>query len=662
MRHMRGCGLVAATLAAGCAILPGCTSAPAPYGEALLVVDTDLPVPAVVDRLRIDAYAPDGTWFDSVDVARPAANDWPVSFGVAAPDASARDVLVRLRAYSEGNVRDYQGERYEPPATFTEPFVPHSLTELCANPPLLTIGGTVTVRRGHSPFLSVFTGDKCGTGIVNSVGSASARVVIDTPGPYCFAVLGTIPDQPDDPQAPPYQQVTLQLRKDCMDPSSAVACDGALLPNNLWALPQLTPTLMDKGTYTIVLGGFYVAYAPTDVILGAAAGSCAGLPPIPAPAPGTAGFPLDLHDDPSQSPKQEPLPSMTVDRLVRVRLQEGTVGAVHVTLAGECSGTMSKLGDGHVDFDAATTCADAADPTAPVPVESPSRDLAAGPTVQGSFAPGDPCPDTPPSSDVACIPGGPFVLGSKGGDETSIPPRIAAVSTFWIDAHEVTIARVRAAIAKGLRLTGTELLDSRFNPYCLFTPQPGPSEHFAVTCISWYGARRFCQFVGGDLPTEAQWEYAATGGGGPYKTTYPWGYDAPVCRCTGDVDPCHAPDFGRADVNFPGPTQCSGSGPLPVDANDSDYGDSTPFGVYGLAGGVNEILRDSLQPYDSDCWRAAGVVDPMCWEVEAPLRTRRGGTFSSAALTILPVGRGTFQPADPSPYSGFRCAYAEAPP
>src|SRR5579862_6713061 len=101
MRHMRVCVLVATVLVAGCAILPGCTSAPAPYGEALIIADTDLPVPAVVDRLRIDTYAPDGSWFGSVDVARPEANDWPVSFGVAAPDASTRDVLVRLRAYSE---------------------------------------------------------------------------------------------------------------------------------------------------------------------------------------------------------------------------------------------------------------------------------------------------------------------------------------------------------------------------------------------------------------------------------------------------------------------------------------------------------------------------------------------------------------------------------
>ena len=76
-----------------------------PFGEALLVVDTDLPVPRVVSRLRIDLHAEDGTVFASRDDVRPDARDWPTSFSVFSDDmARGRAVLVRLRAYPEGRV------------------------------------------------------------------------------------------------------------------------------------------------------------------------------------------------------------------------------------------------------------------------------------------------------------------------------------------------------------------------------------------------------------------------------------------------------------------------------------------------------------------------------------------------------------------------------
>jgi formylglycine-generating enzyme required for sulfatase activity len=528
----------------------------------------------------------------------------------------------------------------------------------------------VTVRRGRKPFMPNYLGGQCSQlGLYNLVGSAGAVVEIATPGPYCFAAVGTIPNIPTDPAAPPFQQVNLQLRKTCDDPTSWIACDGGVtdVATSEYVLPHLTPTLMEAGTYYLVLSSAISAYAPTDVVLAVVEGPCDSLPSLPPSAmPRPAGFPLDLRSDPSLSPKQEPLPSMTVDRLVRVHLLEGSVGATTVTLTGACAGVMSSLGSGNgVDFDAATTCMDGSDPTSSVPIETLSPRLALpAESVQASFAVGDACPDNPPTSDVACIPGGPMVLGSSAGDQTSVPPRIAAVSTFWIDRHEVTIARMRSAFAHGLKLERpSDLLDVTHNPYCLWTAQPTGHENYAVTCVSWYGARAFCQFEHGDLPTEAQWEFAATGAGGAFKTTYPWGYDAPACTCDGSTDPCHSPAFGRGDANFPGDSaQCPGTGPLPVDARDGDTGDASPLGVMGLAGGSSETLRDSLQPFDSDCWRAAGVIDPICWEEEATLRPRRGGTFSSAAASTLPVLRGSVVPGDQSPYRGFRCVYAEAPP
>lgn len=94
-----------------------------PLPEVLVVVDTDLPVPLVASRLRIDLYSADGTWFDSNDIARPSPSEWPASFSVYSDDESrSRDVWIRLRAYPEGRQTDYRGERFRGwDAPFAEP-------------------------------------------------------------------------------------------------------------------------------------------------------------------------------------------------------------------------------------------------------------------------------------------------------------------------------------------------------------------------------------------------------------------------------------------------------------------------------------------------------------------------------------------------------------
>lgn len=76
-----------------------------PFGEALIVVDTDLQVPQLASRLRVDLHEDDGALFATRDDVRPDPRDWPTSFSVFTDDtARGRVVLVRLRAYLEGRI------------------------------------------------------------------------------------------------------------------------------------------------------------------------------------------------------------------------------------------------------------------------------------------------------------------------------------------------------------------------------------------------------------------------------------------------------------------------------------------------------------------------------------------------------------------------------
>jgi formylglycine-generating enzyme required for sulfatase activity len=93
-----------------------------PRGQALVVIDTDMTVPKFVARVRVDFFTPTGDWYATRDIPAFKPEQWPLSFGVHLEDGEpAKDLVLRLRAYPDGKVRDYRGERFEAP-----PDDPHS--------------------------------------------------------------------------------------------------------------------------------------------------------------------------------------------------------------------------------------------------------------------------------------------------------------------------------------------------------------------------------------------------------------------------------------------------------------------------------------------------------------------------------------------------------
>src|SRR2546423_15336855 len=80
-----------------------------PYGEVLVVADTDVAVPDQVAALQIDLFDESGAWFESRLVTTLQREAWPLSFALYTDGNQAKRARVRLRAYPDARVRDYRG-------------------------------------------------------------------------------------------------------------------------------------------------------------------------------------------------------------------------------------------------------------------------------------------------------------------------------------------------------------------------------------------------------------------------------------------------------------------------------------------------------------------------------------------------------------------------
>jgi formylglycine-generating enzyme required for sulfatase activity len=135
------------------------------------------------------------------------------------------------------------------------------------------------------------------------------------------------------------------------------------------------------------------------------------------------------------------------------------------------------------------------------------------------------------------VPGGTFPMGADEGDpdarEDELPQHAVTLAGFWIDRTEVTNAQYVAFLnERGNRGEGGRRFLTMGQGYCQIREvdgvyQVGGAAAHPVVMVSWFGAAAYCEWAGGRLPTEAEWEYAARG---PAGYTYPWGNDPPTCE------------------------------------------------------------------------------------------------------------------------------------
>ena len=106
------------------------------------------------------------------------------------------------------------------------------------------------------------------------------------------------------------------------------------------------------------------------------------------------------------------------------------------------------------------------------------------------------------------IPTGSFMMGSSL-ELSEQPIHPVTVQAFQMSETEVTVAQYRRCVEAG---RCSELTSCEYQGDLNWTAMPNDKENHPINCINWGQARDFALWAGGDLPTEAQWEYAARGG------------------------------------------------------------------------------------------------------------------------------------------------------
>ncbi len=234
--------------------------------------------------------------------------------------------------------------------------------------------------------------------------------------------------------------------------------------------------------------------------------------------------------------------------------------------------------------------------------------------------------------DMVKIPAGKFQMGNMGQTENEKPFHSVWLDSFYIDKYEVTVAQYqRCTLVGQCRISNTNFWDgehqSEYDEYCN-AGKPGRLNH-PINCVDWSNANRYCRFLNKRLPTEAEWEKAASWRDGK-KLIYPSGNSSITCKEA-------VMDDGSSGCGK-GSTWKIGSKTIEVN------------GTYDMSGNVWEWVADWYGEYSTDNQR--NPIGPT----SGLNRVTRGGSWINTATYLRTTTRDWNDPMDRFDYVGFRCA------
>ncbi|MEK7992965.1 MAG: SUMF1/EgtB/PvdO family nonheme iron enzyme [Planctomycetota bacterium] len=206
------------------------------------------------------------------------------------------------------------------------------------------------------------------------------------------------------------------------------------------------------------------------------------------------------------------------------------------------------------------------------------------------------------------IPPGEFQMGCSPGD-----------NECYTDEKPVHTVR----ISRGFWLGQTEVTQAAYQKVMGANPSRFKGPQHPVETINWNEARKYCEAVGGRLPTEAEWEYAARVAS--QEARY------------GELD-----KIAWYARNSGGQTQ-------PVGQKQKNA-----WGLHDVLGNVWEWVSDW---YQEDYYKTlpSPAVDPK-GPLSGKMRVLRGGSWGYDPRDVRASVRGRLVPENRYTYIGFRCA------
>lgn len=220
--------------------------------------------------------------------------------------------------------------------------------------------------------------------------------------------------------------------------------------------------------------------------------------------------------------------------------------------------------------------------------------------------------------------GGTFNMGSSTGDPDEMPVHSVTVPDFEMLETEVTAKQYGDCVTAGWCTATSAAADANWG-------KAGRENH-PVNYVEWSQAVAFCTWIQGRLPSEAEWEYAASNG--VKKDKYPWGEATATCT------------YAVMDDGGPG---CGTNTTWEVCSKKAG---NTSHGLCDMAGNVWEWLQDWYHPsYEG------APDDGSAWVVPVGSnRVVRGGGLGTDASIVRASNR--YANAPPSIRNvdlGFRC-------